>query len=76
MTIELKDLPSRWAELESLLRSGSEVTLTNGGTAVGKVVPQATPRATPQFDLHPGAFQPAPDFDDPLPEEFWTGGTP
>lgn len=23
--------------------------------------------------LHPGAIQPAPDFDDPLPDEFWTG---
>jgi len=23
--------------------------------------------------LHPGAFEPAPDFDAPLPDEFWTG---
>ena len=24
-------------------------------------------------NLHPGAFQPAPDFDAPLPDEFWLG---
>lgn len=24
-------------------------------------------------DLHPGAMQPAADFDDPLPDEFWQG---
>ena len=23
--------------------------------------------------LHPGAFQPTTDFDDPLPDEFWLG---
>ncbi len=23
--------------------------------------------------LHPGAFQPTADFDDPLPDEFWLG---
>lgn len=23
--------------------------------------------------LHPGAFQPSDDFDDPLPDEFWLG---
>ena len=23
--------------------------------------------------LHPGAFQMAPDFDAPLPDDFWTG---
>ncbi|MEO8612549.1 MAG: hypothetical protein ABI690_31930 [Chloroflexota bacterium] len=23
--------------------------------------------------LHPGAFQPTDDFDDPLPDEFWLG---
>ncbi len=24
-------------------------------------------------ELHPGAMQMAPDFDDPLPDEFWLG---
>ena len=23
--------------------------------------------------MHPGAFQPTADFDDPLPDEFWLG---
>jgi hypothetical protein len=33
-------------------------------------------RAQPQqriANLHPGALQPAPDFDAPLPDEFWLG---
>jgi hypothetical protein len=26
-------------------------------------------------DLHPGALQPAADFDEPLPDEFWQGSS-
>ena len=26
-------------------------------------------------ELHPGNFQPSPDFDKPLPDEFWLGNS-
>jgi hypothetical protein len=33
----------------------------------------AKPKKSRKLDLHPGAFQPTDDFDDPLPDEFWLG---
>ncbi len=38
--------------------------------------PHAPDRQPPrewQFDLAPGVIKTAPDFDDPLPDEFWMG---
>jgi hypothetical protein len=31
------------------------------------------PKKPRVLGLHPGAFQPSDDFDDPLPDEFWLG---
>ncbi len=78
MMIELKELPTRWAELERQLHAGVGVTLTSAGATVGTVIPQPSVPVRPprKSNLHPGAFQPTPDFDDPLPDEFWLGGNP
>jgi len=40
----------------------------NAELAAGK-----KPKKPRVLGLHPGAFQPADDFDDPLPDEFWLG---
>ena len=80
MTIELNDLPTRLTELRHRLRAGEEITLTDGGEAVAKVVPrQPTERpAVPRrLGFAKGSFLwMAPDFDDPLPDEFWLGEDP
>jgi antitoxin (DNA-binding transcriptional repressor) of toxin-antitoxin stability system len=80
MTIELNDLPTRLTELRHRLHAGEEVTLTDGGKTVARVVPQppAGQPAKPQrlgFARGSVAWI-APDFDDPLPDEFWLGGNP
>ena len=36
-------------------------------------VTEDKPKKPRKLDLHPGAFQPTDDFDDPLPDEFWLG---
>lgn len=77
MTIELNDLPNRLMELRHRLHAGEEVTLTDGGEAVAKVVPQPPPEQ-PTAPRQPGFAKGtflwmAPDFDDPLPDEFWFG---
>ena len=79
MTIELNDLPQRLSELRDLLHDGETITLTDSGEPVATVLPQTAPLTNSPmdrlriFDLHPSGFQPAPDFEDPLPEEFWLG---
>jgi antitoxin (DNA-binding transcriptional repressor) of toxin-antitoxin stability system len=77
MIIELNELAERMGEVKDLLRIGGEVLLTDNGTPVGRVVPTPPPPKGPRvLGMHPGAFQPSPDFDDPLPDEFWLSGNP
>jgi antitoxin (DNA-binding transcriptional repressor) of toxin-antitoxin stability system len=71
-TIEVRELPSRWAEVLSLAAAGMEIIVTEENVPRARLVPfpEVRPRV---LGLHPGAFEPAADFDAPLPEEFWTG---
>lgn len=72
IAIEIHELPARLDEALALASAGGEVILLDGSTPRARLVPlsSAAPRAA---GLHPGALQPAPDFDAPLPDEFWTG---
>jgi antitoxin (DNA-binding transcriptional repressor) of toxin-antitoxin stability system len=72
-TIDIRELPSRWEEALSLAASGQEVLLTDGTTPRARLVPCAEPAPTRVPGLHAGAMQVAPDFDAPLPDDFWTG---
>ena len=70
--IDVRELSTRFAELLALARAGNEVIVTENDAALARLVPltKAEPRVP---GLHPGAMSIAPDFDDPLPEEFWVG---
>jgi antitoxin (DNA-binding transcriptional repressor) of toxin-antitoxin stability system len=77
MAIEISDLAGRLDEIRGQLSLGCEVVLTDNGNPIGRIVPTPPPPKGPRvLGMHPGAFQPAPDFDDPLPDEFWLGGNP
>lgn len=71
-TIDIRELPARLDEILALTAAGAEVVLTDGTTPRARVVPLAPPAGRVP-GLHPGAFQPAADFDAPLPDEFWAG---
>lgn len=76
MTVDVNDLTTRLAEFRALIGAGTEVVLTDDGRPFAKVVPtpaNGSARPARVFDMHPGAFDPAPDFDAPLPDEFWLG---
>jgi antitoxin (DNA-binding transcriptional repressor) of toxin-antitoxin stability system len=70
--IDIRELPARLDEVLALAAAGGEVILLEGSTPRARVVPfgPAPPRVA---GLHPGAIQPAPDFDAPLPDDFWAG---
>ena len=55
--------------LLSLVADGTEVVLTEGDTPIARLVPVGK-RVT---GLHAGAIWTSEDFDEPLPDEFWTG---
>jgi antitoxin (DNA-binding transcriptional repressor) of toxin-antitoxin stability system len=72
--IDIRDLSARWEEALAQTASGNEVILTDGTTPRARLIPcGAPPMRVP--GLHAGAMQPAPDFDAPLPDDFW-GGQP
>jgi antitoxin (DNA-binding transcriptional repressor) of toxin-antitoxin stability system len=70
--VDFRELPERFVELLDLARSGTEVVVTDGATPQARLVPLAVtgPRIP---GLHAGMIDIAPDFDDPLPDEFWGG---
>ena len=70
--IDTRELPARLDEALALASAGGEVILVDGSTPRARLVPFA-PVVPRQAGLHPGALQPTPDFDAPLPDEFWAG---
>ncbi len=71
-TVEVHEVPHRWAELVSLASAGAEVIVTEGSVPRARLVPLA-PSQSRVPGLHAGAIRAAADFDDPLPDDFWAG---
>ncbi|GAB4506078.1 MAG: hypothetical protein Kow00123_02160 [Anaerolineales bacterium] len=67
--IDIKEAQARLQELLSQIASGVELILTDGMTPVARLVPISARVA----GLHAGAIWTSPDFDEPLPDEFWMG---
>lgn len=72
-TIDLLDAKEQLPELISLVLTGTEVTLTQDGTPLARIVP-LTPDSPGRISgLHAGAISASDDFGDPLPDSFWPG---
>lgn len=67
--IDVKEAQKRFQELLSQTAAGVEWVLTDGMTPVARLVPISSRVA----GLHAGAIWTSPDFDEPLPDEFWMG---
>ncbi|MGE3535863.1 MAG: type II toxin-antitoxin system Phd/YefM family antitoxin [Candidatus Tectimicrobiota bacterium] len=72
-TVDVHEAQARLVALLSLVSAGTEIILTAGDMPLARIVLMAgtpTPRVA---GLHSGAIWTSEDFDDPLPEGFWTG---
>lgn len=71
-TVDVHEAQTRLVELLSLVTAGTEVIVTAGNTPLARIVPmgEATPRVA---GLHSGTIWTSEDFDEPLPDTFWTG---
>jgi antitoxin (DNA-binding transcriptional repressor) of toxin-antitoxin stability system len=72
-TVDVREAQTHLKELLSLVLEGTEIVLTEDSTPIARFVPIASPTAPRVAGLHPGAIWTSDDFDEPLPEEFWTG---
>jgi antitoxin (DNA-binding transcriptional repressor) of toxin-antitoxin stability system len=68
-TIDVRKEPPDLKGLLSLVADGAEVVLTEGDTPIARLVPVGKRVAGP----HAEAISMSEDFDQPLPDEFWTG---
>ena len=71
ITVNKQEFFDRVAELVKHVEDGGEVTVEEPGKPSLKLAAQP-PRRKIVFDMHPGGYI-APDFADPLPDEFWEG---
>ncbi|MBW3624963.1 MAG: toxin-antitoxin (TA) system antitoxin [Armatimonadetes bacterium] len=69
-TVDVQELPARLEEILSLAQEGTEVIVTEDSIPRARLLPYGPARIA---GLHAGAIQTTDDFDDPLPEAFWTG---
>jgi antitoxin (DNA-binding transcriptional repressor) of toxin-antitoxin stability system len=71
--VEIGELSARLQEVLRSIDAGEEVVLTEANVPRARLVavPASGKERVPE--LHPGAMQMLPGFDDPLPDEFWLG---
>ena len=72
-TIDIHEAQLHLVELWSLVTSGTEIILMEGSTPLARIVPMADAPMPRVAGLHSGAIWTSEDFDEPLPEDFWTG---
>jgi prevent-host-death family protein len=71
--IDVCEAQAQLAELLVLVAAGTEIILTADSTPLARIVSMAKTPPPRVAGLHPGAMWTSEDFDEPLPEEFWSG---
>ena len=72
-TVDVREAQSRFTELVSSVSSGTEVILTQNNLPIARLTPVNVAAMKRVAGLHHGTIWISPDFNDPLPENFWTG---
>ncbi len=81
ITLDINELPARYAEVLCCFHPGDSIVVTRGGSPVFQLVPTTMPPTTPGpsaqriLGMNRGTTTIGPDFNDPLPKEFWSGET-
>jgi antitoxin (DNA-binding transcriptional repressor) of toxin-antitoxin stability system len=71
--VEIGETEASLRDLLSLVVSGDEVVFAENSRPVARLVPVPLPSGKRVANLHRGEPMPTPDFDDPLPDDFWLG---
>ena len=72
-TIEVQDDPQQLPDLLKEVAAGNEIILTKDNQPRARLLPIAPQIEKRVPNLHPGGMTMESDFDEPLPDEFWTG---
>ncbi len=72
-TIDVQEVQISLEDILAFIRQGTGVILTDASRPLARLIPLTRPPTTRIAGLHQGAMWTRDDFDDPLPDEFWTG---
>jgi len=72
-TVDINKVQTQWTKLLSLVKTGTEIIFMEGSTFIARLVPVSSSSLPRLPGLHAGAIWTSDDFDQPLPNEFWTG---
>ncbi len=72
-TVEIHEAQLHLADLIDQVAGGTEIVLLDGQIPRARLVPVSSRAAARVPGLHAGSITMGPDFDEPLPDSFWTG---
>jgi antitoxin (DNA-binding transcriptional repressor) of toxin-antitoxin stability system len=72
-TVDVAEAQSQLPALIELALAGNEVVIAEGDKPLARLVPVARLRNKRVAGLNRGTIWVSEDFDDPLPDEFWSG---
>jgi antitoxin (DNA-binding transcriptional repressor) of toxin-antitoxin stability system len=75
IVIDVSEAPRQLVELLDQVATGTEILLMEGTTPRARLVPVASRVSRRVPGLHRGCMTISPDFDAPLPDEFWAGSS-
>ena len=74
--VTVQEAEGHLLELIALVEQGEEVVITHDDQPKVKLVPLVRSPQKRVFGQHRGQVWTSPDFDDPLPDDFWLSGSP
>jgi antitoxin (DNA-binding transcriptional repressor) of toxin-antitoxin stability system len=74
--VTVQEAEGHLLELIALVEQGEEFVITHDDRPKAKLVPIVEPPQKRAFGQYRGQVWMSPDFDDPLPDDFWLSGNP
>ncbi len=71
-SVDVQEAQHQLAELIEQVAAGAEIILTEGDQPRARLVSIAPSIQRRVPGLHPGSMTTSPDFDAPLPDDFWS----
>jgi antitoxin (DNA-binding transcriptional repressor) of toxin-antitoxin stability system len=72
-TVDINDAKTILSELVSLALEGNEIIIAEDDKPLARLVPISESKPVRIAGLNRGEIWTSEDFDEPLPESFWTG---